>query len=77
MEEIIRVVRVYEFTGPRSQVEEQVEHSLADGTHRRPKAIAGNRGMRDLVIRVATLGKFPEIVHEGVGVSVKSVIEGT
>lgn len=52
MGEIIRVLRVYEFIGPRELVEEQIDHSV-HGARRLPNGI---------VIRAATLGNFPEIL---------------
>lgn len=49
----IRILRVVEFTGPREQVERQVANSL----HGEKRLSNG------VVIRVATLGAFPEILE--------------
>lgn len=61
MSDIIRVVRVYEFSGPRDVVERQINSSLQDGTYPstdRPGFYCRN----GLTIRVATLGAFPEVI---------------
>ena len=51
-EDIVRIVRIYEFSGPRSIVEEQVERSVQQ-VHQ-----YGN----GVLIRAATLGTFPQIM---------------
>lgn len=57
---------MYEFTGPREQIEKQIEHSLKDGTHRWPKLVTLSMSShREIVVRVATLGQFPEVLYEG------------
>lgn len=48
----IRVIRVIEYVGPREQVEEQVRNS-----------IHGERKVRDMTIRVSTLGVLPEVIY--------------
>jgi hypothetical protein len=63
-EDTVRVVRVYEFSGPRKVVEDQVQRSLKDGTHRRPIHSA-DPVKGELTIRVATLGQFPEVAYRG------------
>ena len=50
-EDIVRVLRVIEYVGPRSAVEEQIRNSLH-----------GERQFRDIIIKVATVGTFPEIL---------------
>lgn len=50
-ENIVRVLRVIEYVGPRSAVEEQIRNSLH-----------GERQFRDIIIKVATVGTFPEIL---------------
>lgn len=53
MSDIIRILRIIEYTGPRAAVEKQVEMSLH-----------GEReGMHGCKIRAATLGLFPEILE--------------
>ena len=49
--EIVRVLRVIEYVGPRDQVEEQVKRS-----------IHGERQVREMVIRAATIGEYPELL---------------
>ena len=53
MSDIIRVLRVVEYTGDRSVVEETVSRSI-HGEHK-------SRGM---IIRVATIGTYPEILED-------------
>lgn len=53
MEDIIRVLRVIEYSGPRSKVEEQVANS-----------ISGEKRLHNgMVIKVATIGLYPEILE--------------
>lgn len=55
-EDTIRVLRIIEFSGPRSAVEKQVEQSIhGQKTIRQPNG-------QDLVIRAATIGMYPEIL---------------
>ena len=48
----VRVLRVIEYSGPRDQVEAQVA-----------KSIHGMRMFRDVTIRAATLGQYPEVLQ--------------
>jgi len=52
-QDIVRVLRVIEYSGPRRDVEEQIEKSLH----------GQRKGVRDCVIKVATIGAFPEILE--------------
>lgn len=54
MSDIVRVLRVYEFIGPRDLVEQQVSRSLK-GTKILPNGMA---------IRSATVGDYPEILAD-------------
>ena len=49
--DVIRVLRVIEYVGPRDEVEEQVRHS-----------IQGERRIRNIRIRAGTIGDYPEIL---------------
>jgi hypothetical protein len=51
-EDIIRVIRVLEYTGPRSDVERTLQNS----------AVKGVVVMGTLIIREAIVGSFPEIM---------------
>ena len=51
-EDIVRVLRVIEYVGPRADVEEQIRNSL----HGERKGIGG------CIIKAATVGTFPEIL---------------
>ena len=53
MSDIVRVLRVIEYIGPREVMEKQVRLSLRDGTH----VPHGN-----MTIKVATVGDFPEVL---------------
>jgi hypothetical protein len=55
-EDIVRVLRVIEYVGPRSQVESAVARSL-HGERR------VGQGTREYVIRAATVGVYPEILQ--------------
>lgn len=58
-EDIIRVLRIVEYIGPRSKIEQQVLNS-----------IHGERSFGNyagITIRAATLGEFPEIMERGKG----------
>lgn len=50
-EDIVRVLRVIEYVGPRAQVEQQVKQS-----------IHGEKIIGKMSIRVATLGAYPDIL---------------
>jgi hypothetical protein len=54
MEDIVRIIRVIEYRGPRSRVEKTLSESI-QGTKD-----AGN----GLFISVATIGSFPEILKD-------------
>lgn len=53
-QDIVRVLRIYEFIGPRSKIEKQVAISIQG-----EKSFDG-----DCTIRAATLGTFPEIMQK-------------
>lgn len=55
MDDIIRVLKIIEYVGPRSVVESQLSRSLGDGT----KVFGPNNSM---TIRIATVGSYPEIL---------------
>lgn len=57
-EDIIRVMRIYVFEGPRKAVEEQLSRSQGDGT----KDVVQYNGKHKLKIHCATIGSYPEIV---------------
>lgn len=50
-QDIVRVLRVIEYVGPRESVEHQVNNS-----------IHGERKYRDVTIRATTIGTYPEIL---------------
>ncbi len=54
-EDIIRVLRIIEITGPRRAVEHQVENSITG-----QKTVSYPSG--DVIIRAATIGTYPEIL---------------
>lgn len=55
MADIVRVLRIIEYTGPRDRVEETIANS-----------IQGTRDCgRGLIIRGATIGTYPEILEQG------------
>lgn len=56
-EDIVRVLRVIEYVGPRSRVEVAVQHSV-NGT----KDVG-----KGLIIRAATIGAYPEVLEQGGG----------
>ncbi len=53
----IRVLRVIEYSGPRAEVEKQLQLSQRDGTHEFNK----RNGVR---VKIATIGDFPEILEK-------------
>lgn len=62
VEDIIRVIRIIQYTGPRSAVEKQVDRSL--------------HGMREITttgvtITATTLGLYPDILFKGIGLETK------
>jgi hypothetical protein len=52
--DIIRVLRVVEYVGPRDKVEQQVARSISG------PANFGN----GVIIRAATVGQYPEVLNE-------------
>lgn len=56
--DIVRVLRVIEYVGPRDRVEEMVKRSIHG------EKVMSGRGRSQLVIRAATVGSFPEILEE-------------
>mgnify|MGYP007083468222 FL=1 len=50
--ELVRVLRIVEYVGSRERVEETVRQS-----------IHGDKVMKDLTIRAATIGTYPEILE--------------
>lgn len=60
-QDIVRVLRLYSFEGPRDAVEKQLTNSLRDGTN--DKSQFGPFGHGGIIIKVATLGTFPEILE--------------
>ena len=64
-EDIVRVLRIVEITGPRSKVEEQVRQSLH-----------GIRKYHDLQITSVTLTEYPEILEQAQTVIDPTSLEG-
>lgn len=56
--DVVRVLRVVEYVGPRNLVEAQVENSI----HKVKKVSL--RGLGAITIRAATIGTYPEILEE-------------
>jgi hypothetical protein len=56
MDDIVRVVRVLEYVGPRSHMEAVLAQN----------AVKGTRVFGPLTIREAMLGDFPEVVEQNV-----------
>lgn len=52
-EDIVRVLRIYEFSGPRGLVESQVE-----------KSIHGRFMANGVIIKAATIGCYPEVLEQ-------------
>lgn len=67
MEDIVRVLRVLEYSGPRSAVEKQIKNSIHG--EMRYTVRSGNFGegrrIGEVIIRAATVGTFPEILEQG------------
>lgn len=61
MEDRVRVLRIIEYIGDRSEVERQIERSL----HGRVLHTYRNGIGPGVEIRAATLGEFPEILERG------------
>ena len=51
----VRVIRVIEYIGPRDAIEEQLSISIMGDKYLKE---------RDILIRTATIGQFPEILEE-------------
>jgi hypothetical protein len=64
MSDIVRVLRIYEFVGPREAVERQVSNSIHGERRFNIADLTGeNRSVRGYVrIRAATIGTYPEIL---------------
>ena len=60
-EDIIRVMRIVEYTGPRSAVEAAVARSIQG-----EKTVGGGEFRDKITIRATTLGTFPEILESAV-----------
>lgn len=54
MGDIVRVLRIVEYTGERAAVEAQIERSLRLGTH---------KYLPHVTIRIACVGDYPEILE--------------
>lgn len=75
-EDIIRVLRVIEYEGPRSVVEETVGRSI-HGEKRIPvKGEWASRPKGEMIIRAATVGVYPQILQKG-GEEVEEKVELT
>jgi hypothetical protein len=61
--DIIRVIRMYVFEGPRHAVEAMLSRSLQDGTHQRASGLHGLDAPL-VTIHAATIGQFPEIIRQ-------------
>jgi len=67
-EDIVRVLRVLEYVGPRKLVEEQIELSITGTRYFGNHAWAGPelvqaQKVKGVCIRAVTLGSFPEILN--------------
>jgi hypothetical protein len=56
----IRILRVIEYVGPRDLVEAQVAQSI----HGEKRITPRDGGGREVVIKAATLGAYPEILEQ-------------
>lgn len=52
MTDIVRVLRIIEYTGPRQMVKDQIANSLQNGEKR----------IGSMTIRIATVGGYPEVL---------------
>lgn len=59
-EDIVRVLRIVEYTGPRSLVEDIVSRSI----HGQLAPRASGKDFRTVVIKAATIGIYPEILDQ-------------
>ncbi len=83
MSDIVRVIRIYEFVGPREAVELQLQRSIqserdsiVSGSD--PNRPGSHRNFGTVKIRAATLGTFPEILEQSKDTSteVSNSLEG-
>ena len=65
-EDVVRVLRLIEYEGPRSKVEKQLINSMKSGTHQHGNGVT---------IRIATLGDFPTILDAAVEQTRKRELE--
>lgn len=63
-QDIVRVLRVIEYTGDRAAVERQLKGSLANGEERTFPWYENGQNLGNCTIRVATIGTFPEILKK-------------
>ena len=61
MDDIIRVLRLVEYVGPRRKIEQQIENSLH-----------GTKRFNEITIRATTIGEFPEIMERRNATSVEN-----
>lgn len=61
MEDTVRVLRIIEYVGPRSLVEEQIKKSI----HGTRVFFLGRNVGSEMAITATTLGEFPEILRRG------------
>lgn len=67
IEDIIRVLRVLEYSGPRAAVEKQIKNSIHGEMRYTVRSGNFGEGIRvgEVVIRAATIGIFPDILEQG------------
>lgn len=58
-DEIIRIVRILEYVGPRSDLERSLQHTAVP--------LNGEHAYGQCVIRSATLGSFAEVLEQACG----------
>jgi hypothetical protein len=63
MTDKVRVLRLIEYSGPREQVEVQLNRSMRDGTHGPGRFNTTDPKREGVIIKIATLGDFPEILE--------------
>jgi hypothetical protein len=59
----VRVLRLIEYSGPREQVEVQINRSMRDGTHGPGRFTPTDPQREGVTIKIATLGDVPEILE--------------
>jgi hypothetical protein len=59
----VRVLRLIEYSGPRQQVEDQLNRSMRDGTHGPGRFNTTDPKREGVTIKIATLGDFPELLE--------------